>query len=132
MQRGPAFPYEINDFSWFFPFYRCHMAAKPPILKRPDPPRVKPQVFSFSKKKIANSCFSPVLYSRKNTHSICLWWHGIEKKISIFKWKRKRLKKFHLNGSGSGSYEKFFYKIEAEAEAPSRSTASKTLIIKPT
>ena len=49
----------------------------------------------------------------------------------IFKWKRKRKRIFYEKKFGSGSGSDFFLKkiLEAEAEAFSKSTASKTLLI---
>ena len=53
---------------------------------------------------------------------------AIEKKFLFLKWKRKLWKILQSNGSGSGSFKKFFHKMEAEAEAPSKFTASITLL----
>ena len=77
---------EINDFSWFFPFFGGCMAAKPPIPMSPDPPRVKPQLLSFSRKKTANYYLLSVSNSRNYTHSIRNWWQGKKspKKYSTF------------------------------------------------
>ena len=52
----------------------------------------------------------------------------LKKNFLFLKWKRKLWKILQSNGSGSGSFEIFFHKMEAEAEAPSKFTASKTLV----
>ena len=84
MSKGPAFFVKSMIFHDFFPFFGGCMAAKLPIPMSPDPPTVKPQLLSFSRKKTANCYLLSVLNSRYYTHFIRNRWHG------------KNLKLYHL------------------------------------
>ena len=74
------------------------------------------------------------MWKRKRLKKIFEIWKRkrklLKKNFMFLKWKWKLWKIFHSNGSGSGSFEIFFHKIEAEAEAPSKFTASKTLVLR--